>query len=86
MNWRLKLAVFLMLISVLAWPALAVSPLLPLSEKGRAVFAVGAFLFGQITWNAGLIIGGVEAVAKRKEIKQIVSRWFKRAAGQKPKV
>ena len=63
-----------MLISVLAWPVIAVSPLLPLPEKGRAVCAVGAFLFGQITWNAGLIIGGVEAVAKRKEI----LAWFKK--------
>ncbi|MDR1453144.1 MAG: hypothetical protein LBJ25_04145 [Candidatus Margulisbacteria bacterium] len=74
MSWRLKLAVFLMLISVLAWPAIAVSPLLPLPEKGRAICAVGAFLFGQITWNAGLIIGGVEAVAKRKELLM----WFKK--------
>ncbi|MDR1323772.1 MAG: hypothetical protein LBK68_04960 [Candidatus Margulisbacteria bacterium] len=78
MSWRLKLAVFLMLISVLAWPALAVSPLLPLNEKGKAVFAVSAFLFGQITWNAGLIIGGVEAVAKRKEILAWLKKIFKK--------
>ena len=74
MSWRLKLAVFLMLISVLAWPAIAVTPFLPLDEKGKALFAAGAFIFGQVTWNAGLIIGGAEAMLKRQKI----LAWFKK--------
>ncbi|GBR74934.1 hypothetical protein NO1_2021 [Candidatus Termititenax aidoneus] len=74
MSWRLKLAVFLMLISVLAWPGLALAPFLPLSEQGKWIYSICAIGFGQITWNAGLIIGGVEAVAKRQEI----LAWFKK--------
>lgn len=74
MSWRIKLAVFLMLISVLAWPAAALTPFLPLSDKGRWIYSVGAIAFGQVTWNLGLIIGGAEAVARRKDI----AAWFKK--------
>ncbi|GBR76480.1 hypothetical protein NO2_1019 [Candidatus Termititenax persephonae] len=70
-----------MLISVLAWPGLALAPFLPLSDKGKWLYSVSAIAFGQITWNVGLLIGGVEAVAKRQEI----LAWFKRLR-RKPKI
>jgi hypothetical protein len=73
MSWRLKLAVSLMLASTLAWPVIAAAPFLPLGEKSKAALAAGAFIFGQAAWNIGLIIGGAEAAARRREI----CAWFK---------
>jgi hypothetical protein len=78
MSWRLKLAVGLMLISVLAWPGMAATQFFPLELKTKSIITLLWLLFGQITWNVGLIFGGVEAVAKRKEIWQTVKNLFNR--------
>ncbi|MDR2431868.1 MAG: hypothetical protein LBD99_06450 [Candidatus Margulisbacteria bacterium] len=77
MSWRLKLAAGLMLASTLAWPVIAAAPFLPLGDKGKAVLAAGAFIFGQAAWNIGLIIGGAEAVVKRQEIGARLKKIFR---------
>ena len=81
MSWRLKLAVFLLLISILGWLPVVVVPFLKLSAGLATTIIVGGIIFGQIAWNVGLIVGGVEALAKRQEI----VRFFKKLFVRNPK-
>ena len=76
MTWRLKLAVFLMLISVLGWLPAVTVPFLGLNAALTAWLIGGGIVFGQVAWNVGLLIGGVEAVAKRHEIVQFFKNVF----------
>ena len=82
MSWRLKLAVFLLLISVLGWLPAVTVPFLKLSAGLSAALITGGIIFGQVSWNVGLIIGGAEAVSKRHEI----TGAFKKLFAKKDKV
>jgi len=76
MSWRLKLAVFLMLISVLGWLPAVAAPFLRLGAKLSTILITGGIIFGQISWNAGLIIGGAEAIANFQTIKKAIKTFL----------
>ena len=61
-----------MLISVLGWLPAVTVPFLRLGAKLAAMFITGGIIFGQVSWNAGLIIGGVEAIANFQTIKKAI--------------